>query len=47
MTIELFGVIREGFIDKINLWGAAIVFEVVGEADIHLFIWQVSAKAVD
>ena len=38
MTIDLFDMKREDFIDEIDLGGAATFFEFAGEADIQLFI---------
>jgi len=38
MTIDLFDMKREDFIDEIDLGGAATYFEHAGEADIQLFI---------
>ena len=38
MTIDLFDMKREDFIDEIDLGGAATFFEFAGEANIQLFI---------
>ncbi|MGI9315949.1 MAG: sulfur carrier protein DsrE2 [bacterium] len=38
MTIDLFDMKREDFIDEIDLGGAATFFEFAGEADVSLFI---------
>ena len=38
LTIDLFDMKREDFIDEIDLGGAATYFEHAGEADIQLFI---------
>jgi peroxiredoxin family protein len=38
MTIDLFDMKKEDFIDDIDLGGAATFFEFAGEADISLFI---------
>ena len=38
MTIDLFGMKREDFIDDIDIGGAATYFEHAGEANVNLFI---------
>ena len=38
MTIDLFDMKREDFIDEIDLGGAATFFEFAGDADVSLFI---------
>ena len=38
MTIDLFDMRREDFIDEIDLGGAATFFEFAGDADVSLFI---------
>lgn len=38
MTIDLFDMKREDFIDEIDLGGAATYFEFAGDADVQLFI---------
>jgi peroxiredoxin family protein len=38
MTIDLFDMKRDDFIDEIELGGAATYFEYAGDSDISLFI---------
>jgi peroxiredoxin family protein len=38
MTIDLFDMKREDFIDDIDIGGAATYFEHAGEANVNLFI---------
>ena len=42
MTIGLFDMKREDFIDEIDLGGATTYFEFTGDADVSLFIQEVS-----
>ena len=38
MTIDLFDMKREDFIDEIDLGGASTYFQFAGDADVQLFI---------